>query len=247
MSHRSQPLSLSKVKRQRAFAQQDERTEKKRKKEAKLRIGVGSTSAIKVGAVQDAWPEAEVVGIAGVASGVPDQPVGARQTRMGAINRLFNARAKAEHPDGCGPCDLYVGIENGMVRDAACSMGEALLDCELHNTEVHNPDDWYDVGWIALQRNAVGHSALHLLQTAAVKIPKAQAQAALKPADPQGGEGASHGEPAAHANWSNSKDPHQELLGPTCARRVLLAAALKRFLKEMAKDWPPRAEQATDS
>eukprot|EP00808_Paulinella_micropora_P028446 g31950.t1 len=228
MSHRSQPLSLSKVKRQRAFAQQDERTEKKRKKEAKLRIGVGSTSAIKVGAVQDAWLRRS-----------PD-PDGRYQsafqrTRQGRTSRRLR------------PCDLYVGIENGMVRDAACSMGEALLDCELHNTEVHNPDDWYDVGWIALQRNAVGHSALHLLQTAAVKIPKAQAQAALKPADPQGGEGASHGEPAAHANWSNSKDPHQELLGPTCARRVLLAAALKRFLKEMAKDWPPRAEQATDS
>jgi inosine/xanthosine triphosphatase len=72
---------------------------------------VGSTNAPKLEAVRSALapyaPGAAVEGVA-VESGVPEQPVGWEEIVLGASNRARGARASA-------PCDLGVGLEDGLV------------------------------------------------------------------------------------------------------------------------------------
>jgi inosine/xanthosine triphosphatase len=75
------------------------------------RVRVGSTNEPKLDAVRNALapyaPDVEVAGVA-VPSGVPEQPVGWEEIVRGARNRARLARA-AE------PCDLGVGLEDGLV------------------------------------------------------------------------------------------------------------------------------------
>jgi inosine/xanthosine triphosphatase len=75
------------------------------------RIRVGSTNGPKLDAVRDALapyaPDVEVAGV-DVPSGVPEQPVGWEEIVQGARNRARLARAS-------GPCDLGVGLEDGLV------------------------------------------------------------------------------------------------------------------------------------
>ena len=78
---------------------------------ARLRqVRVGSTSEPKLAAVRRALapfaPEARVEGVA-VPSGVPEQPVGWEEIVEGACNRARRAASE--------PCDLGVGIEDGLV------------------------------------------------------------------------------------------------------------------------------------
>lgn len=76
-------------------------------------VRVGTRNGPKLEAVRGALaafgldPEPEIMGHA-VESGVPDQPVGLKEIVAGARNR-----ARAAH--GQGPCDLAVGIEDGLV------------------------------------------------------------------------------------------------------------------------------------
>ena len=71
-----------------------------------MRVVVGTTSALKLVAVQAVFQDATVVGVK-TSSGVPEQPL-EEQTERGADNRL--AEAKRLKPDA----DMYVGIENGI-------------------------------------------------------------------------------------------------------------------------------------
>jgi inosine/xanthosine triphosphatase len=75
------------------------------------RVRVGSLNEPKLVAVRSAIgayaPHAEVEGVA-VASGVPEQPVGFEEIVRGARNRAAAALRGA-------PCDLGVGIEDGLV------------------------------------------------------------------------------------------------------------------------------------
>lgn len=86
------------------------------------RVRVGSTNPPKIAAVCAAlapWaPEAKVDGV-DVPSGVAEQPLGFGEIVAGARNR---ARAAA----AAGPCDLGVGIEDGLV------MLEGVLDEPLN-------------------------------------------------------------------------------------------------------------------
>jgi inosine/xanthosine triphosphatase len=79
-----------------------------------LRVTVGSTNPVKIGAVRSVIhrlaPAAEIGGHA-VASGVPDQPWGDDETIRGALARAVAAQA-------IGDADLGIGIEGGVVRNA---------------------------------------------------------------------------------------------------------------------------------
>lgn len=78
-------------------------------------IVVGSTNPSKVRPVQDVmsacFPGVEVRGVA-VASGVPDQPVGVAETRLGAMNRAAAALAVPGATWG-------LGLEGGVEFDEA--------------------------------------------------------------------------------------------------------------------------------
>jgi inosine/xanthosine triphosphatase len=75
------------------------------------RVRVGSTNEPKLEAVRNALapyaPEVEVAGV-DVPSGVSEQPVGWEEIVRGARNRARLARASE-------PCDLGVGLEDGLV------------------------------------------------------------------------------------------------------------------------------------
>jgi inosine/xanthosine triphosphatase len=92
------------------------------------RVRVGSTSRSKLEAVRSALASyvegVEIEGVA-VASGVPEQPLGFAEIIAGARNR---ARAAA----ASGPCDLAVGIEDGLVElpgvaEPAFNIGAAVV------------------------------------------------------------------------------------------------------------------------
>jgi len=74
-------------------------------------VRVGSTNEPKLEAVREALapyaPHVEVAGV-DVQSGVPEQPVGWDEIVLGARNRARLARASE-------PCDLGIGLEDGLV------------------------------------------------------------------------------------------------------------------------------------
>lgn len=78
----------------------------------KVTIAVGSSNPVKLAAAQSvlirAYPEAIFTTIT-VSSGVPDQPWGDDQTRLGAFNRAQNALAQTG-------ASLGVGLEGGLVE-----------------------------------------------------------------------------------------------------------------------------------
>jgi inosine/xanthosine triphosphatase len=74
-------------------------------------VRVGSVNEPKLAAVRSAIgayaPDAKIEGVA-VASGVPEQPVGFEEIIRGARNRAAGAQSGL-------PCDLGIGIEDGLV------------------------------------------------------------------------------------------------------------------------------------
>lgn len=85
-------------------------------------IVVGTTSALKVKAVQAAFEDATVIGVK-TSSGVPEQPL-EEETEQGAKNRL--SEAKRLHPDA----DLYIGIENGIFNEEGNYVDKAIVVIE---------------------------------------------------------------------------------------------------------------------
>ncbi|MDD7908359.1 inosine/xanthosine triphosphatase [Pseudovibrio exalbescens] len=76
-------------------------------------VAVASKNPVKVGAVEEAFrammPKAELEFIAlDVESGVPDQPIGDEQTRLGAVTRAINASFIQTDANFC------VGLEGGI-------------------------------------------------------------------------------------------------------------------------------------
>ncbi len=78
-------------------------------KKEEMIIVVGTTSAIKIAAVQTVFPNAKVIGVK-TASGVPEQPVEA-ETERGAINRVNAARVAMPL------ADLFIAIESGIFNE----------------------------------------------------------------------------------------------------------------------------------
>jgi hypothetical protein len=74
-------------------------------------VALGSATGLKVAAVRAVWPAPDwSVAGEGVPSGVPEQPIGIEETRIGAMNRA--RRALAAVPTA----EVAVGLENGMVE-----------------------------------------------------------------------------------------------------------------------------------
>ena len=86
-------------------------------------VRVGSTNEAKLEAVRRALspfaPEVEVTGLP-VESGVPEQPVGWHEIVAGARNRAGAAASE--------PCDLGVGIEDGLVPVPDADGGECFVN-----------------------------------------------------------------------------------------------------------------------
>jgi len=77
-----------------------------------MKIAIGSTNPTKVRAARNVlrkiYPRAEFVALE-VASGVPKQPRGDKQTRRGAVNRAKRVRAQTH-------ADLGIGLEAGILE-----------------------------------------------------------------------------------------------------------------------------------
>ena len=78
---------------------------------------LGSQSKIKLEAAEAAFPNHNVVGYS-VNSGVPEQPVGMNETRLGALNRALGAAKAAVNVKGESSStsnqEWSVGVENGI-------------------------------------------------------------------------------------------------------------------------------------
>ena len=88
-----------------------------------MRVGVGSTNPVKLSATEsalassDASPfSAAVVEPVAVDSGVSEQPVGERETALGAANRARNVLDSGAYDLGVGEYDLGVGLEGGVAE-----------------------------------------------------------------------------------------------------------------------------------
>ena len=98
---------------------------------APLVVAVGSGNRVKVNAVKAAFRRAfpdqslEVYGVP-ASSGVPDQPVGDAETRLGAVNRATNAAGLFAEQHG-QVADFTVGLEGGVAEgdEALAALGVA--------------------------------------------------------------------------------------------------------------------------
>lgn len=83
-----------------------------RQRDGLMKIAIGSTNPTKVRAARNVlrkiYPRAEFIALE-VASGVPNQPRGDKQTRRGAVNRAQRVR-EATH------ADFGVGLEAGIIE-----------------------------------------------------------------------------------------------------------------------------------
>jgi inosine/xanthosine triphosphatase len=88
-------------------------------------IAVGSTNPIKLAAVETilgkAFPNATFTAL-DVASGVPEQPWGDEQTRLGAFNRASNALKQASSDFGIGLEGGVIETSVGLMTCAWCAM-----------------------------------------------------------------------------------------------------------------------------
>jgi non-canonical (house-cleaning) NTP pyrophosphatase len=114
---------------------------------------VASRSAVKLRGVRAALPDCDVRGVL-TESGVPEQPVGEKSGRLGAANRL--ADAKARWPPSEPPPAGWVAIESFVETDYDCAFvlveladgrrGEAL------SGRAHFP---FELFWCAWQASTV--------------------------------------------------------------------------------------------
>jgi non-canonical (house-cleaning) NTP pyrophosphatase len=189
---------------------------------AGLAIAVASASAIKVGAVRDAFPDAASVAGCAVPSGVAEQPVGVKETATGAANRLDALR------EACPDAELFVSFESGMVsagRDAgARRAGRGWIDRAAIAVALRSEQD------AAVAREGgceeVGAprrtSRVHWIWTADLQIPAASAAACLDASE-------------VRLNWSALKDPHVAA-DASRPRRLFLSEALAAWRQRVADD-----------
>lgn len=83
-----------------------------------MTIFIGSTNPVKINAVVSAasetWPTVEVKGF-DVPSGIPEQPIGDDQTRMGAHNRALRALERGLQELKQREQVLGIGLEGGVI------------------------------------------------------------------------------------------------------------------------------------
>lgn len=73
-----------------------------------MKIAVGSKNQTKVGAVEEVWKDADIIGIS-VPSGVASQPFSDEETMQGAMNRAKRAVEETK-------ADIGFGLEGGVMK-----------------------------------------------------------------------------------------------------------------------------------
>lgn len=101
-----------------------------------MKIGVGSTNPVKVGAVEEMAPQydllvgAEILAV-NAESSVSEQPISIDETVRGAMNRANTARAAG--------CDLGFGIESGLIEVPHTKTGMLdLCACAIYDGEEYH-------------------------------------------------------------------------------------------------------------
>ena len=96
------------------------------------KVVVASLNPAKINAVKDAFNDVfsditfEFIGVS-VASEVPDQPMSDSETKLGALNRVKNAKLSVED------ADYYVGLEAGNEGD--CTFAWMVVESQLKRGE----------------------------------------------------------------------------------------------------------------
>jgi 1,5-anhydro-D-fructose reductase (1,5-anhydro-D-mannitol-forming) len=174
---------------------------------------LGSQSKIKLEAAEAAFPNHNVVGYS-VNSGVPEQPVGMNETRLGALNRALGAAKAAVNVKGESSStsnqEWSVGVENGIWNP---------LDPYCKNTAKNassssSADDgtWVDGACCVAIRS---DGEMRVVWSDTINIPELSSRPFNKG---QNGE------------WSELKDPH--LLLTNVTRKEYLTKALSKLAKK---------------
>lgn len=95
------------------------------KSKHQLFVVVGTTSALKIAAVQAVFKDAEVLGVK-TNSGVPEQPL-EEEIEKGARHRLWFVK------DWFPEADIYIGIENGIFYENGNYVDKAIVIIENSN------------------------------------------------------------------------------------------------------------------
>jgi len=176
-------------------------------------VYVGSTSPIKIGAVEDSLPllittfnlspTVTVVGLS-ASSNVSRQPVGLQEIIVGAQNRAHES--KRLQPTG----ELWVGIENGLVLSKEWKISVNDLNTVLSTK-------WVDVGFIWIE----GKDWSFPIITKPLFIPDQVLRDRY-------GDDYEELHRGTSTNWSDDKDPHA--IFSSKSRKSFLAKAIKHEL-----------------
>lgn len=151
-------------------------------------ICLGSKSPLKRDAIAAVWPDAQIKTF-DVDSRVPEQPVGQKQTLLGAQNRCRAAFQAAKLKEN-QPKSLVIGIENGIWTQPR----PRLSDPRYPLREVDNDPSQVWVDGAAISILDVEHDTVHEYWTDVIFLPKIF-------------------QPGPNGIWSHIKDPHFELTG----------------------------------
>lgn len=182
-----------------------------------LSFFLGSTSKIKVGALEDARNElnlhAAICPVHGAESGIAEQPVGVIEVEAGALNRIESAYSA--DPRG----DVYFAIENGIRF-----VGEEWIDFAIATLKVYNPE--------LLQYTGSGLSVF-ATESAHVVFPISAVE--LTRQKPGGFQENTVGKTLKELGLvQRHDDPHLDLCGES--RRVILKRALVELIQMSGLD-----------
>eukprot|EP01083_Nonionella_stella_P162190 532231_1 len=174
--------------------------------QGKIIIALGSGSAIKKKVVEDTFDSKATVLPLRFASGVPEQPVGKKQTMEGALHRAN--KAKELQPDA----SIYIGMENGMYREE-----------QQDNDASDIFDHWFDIGCIVIiYKNEKNELVEDIVWSDALPIPVKSTKECLT----KDGKAAKND---GNYTWSPLKDPHSELTNGKRPRKMWLLEAMQKW------------------
>eukprot|EP01084_Bolivina_argentea_P130654 230634_1 len=182
-------------------------------KNDKLIIALGSSSYIKKKVVEETFSKNKCT-IFGLKfpSGVPEQPVGKKQTQQGAKYRAD--KAKELKPNAF----IWIGIENGMYRQPPM---------QQNDKQTNIFDYWFDVGCIVIiYKNKNNELIEDVIWSDSLPIPIDAAKECLT----EDGKAAKYN---GNYTWSPLKDPHYELTNGKRPRKLWLLESLKKWKEKM--------------
>lgn len=193
------------------------------------KIGLGTGSKIKIQACQTAFPTATISPHITAASGVKDQPMGKKETTLGARNRALEAM-KQFHNDQNTKCDAYIGIENGIwdpSNDGSSGDIVEYAEKNRNQPDLSRATDkdpvWVDAAIVVMLIPIVVN------QAEVIEIVVESDTIDLPPLGKRPFKKGRRGE------WSELKDPHAVLTDGKKPREVFLIEALQRLSEKVKK------------